>query len=270
MPHFGFNEFLQHIADNQIALSILGLLVLMSILSWYLIITKLLKLWFTYIQVHRFQHFFNNVITLEELIQWLATHKAKDPFSRLALQGVIAAAHHAEFVTQRSGTICSQSEFITRAMRRVMNAEHEKLNAGLSILASISSTAPFVGLLGTVIGIYGALMSISAQGNASLETVAAPVGEALIMTAIGLAVAIPAVLGYNALIRGNRSLFNELDGFAHDLYAYLNTGVKIEQTQLEALLPPKTDEKLHPETTYQANTIATEPPPPPSLDTSPK
>ncbi|ALG69058.1 MotA/TolQ/ExbB proton channel family protein [Beggiatoa leptomitoformis] len=240
MSHFGFSDFLQHVADNPMALSILLLLLLMSILSWYLIITKLLKLWFVHLQARRFQHFFNTVMVLEELIQWLTTHKARDPFSRLALQGVIAAAHHADVVTKQVGTICTQSEFITRAMRRTMNEEREKLNSGLSILASISSTAPFVGLLGTVMGIYGALMSISSQGNATLETVAAPVGEALIMTAVGLTVAIPAVLGYNALIRGNRNLFNELDGFAHDLYAYLNTGVKIDTTQLSALSIEKT------------------------------
>ena len=92
----------------------------------------------------------------------------------------------------------------------------------------MGSIAPFVGLFGTVLGIYDALVSISARGSAALNTVAAPVGEALIMTAFGLAVAIPAVLGYNALVRSNRTILNKLEGFAHDLHTYLNTGARMD------------------------------------------
>ena len=101
------------------------------------------------------------------------------------------------------------------------------MESGLTILASIGSTAPFVGLLGTVWGIYHALLAISASGSGTLDKVAGPVGEALIMTAIGLAVAIPAVLGYNFIVRGNRRTQARLDGFAHDLYTFLVTGAKV-------------------------------------------
>ncbi|RYF39704.1 MAG: MotA/TolQ/ExbB proton channel family protein, partial [Cytophagaceae bacterium] len=100
----------------------------------------------------------------------------------------------------------------------------DKLQRGLALLASVGSTAPFVGLFGTVWGIYHALVSIGLNGSASIDKIAGPVGEALIMTALGLLVAIPAVLGYNALNRGNRTISSKLNRFAHQLHAYFLTG----------------------------------------------
>jgi biopolymer transport protein ExbB len=100
----------------------------------------------------------------------------------------------------------------------------------MSILASVSSTAPFVGLFGTVWGIYHALVAIGLAGQASLDKVAGPVGEALIMTALGLAVAIPAALGYNALVRGNKTLVSKLNRFGYDLHAYFLTGTRVGET----------------------------------------
>jgi biopolymer transport protein ExbB len=118
-----------------------------------------------------------------------------------------------------------QDEFVTRAIRRAIAREAAGLEWGLTVLASVGSTAPFVGLLGTVWSIYLALTSIVAgSGKATLDAVAGPVGEALIMTACGLAVAIPAVLAYNAFVRANRLTLSELDGFAHDLHTFLATG----------------------------------------------
>jgi biopolymer transport protein ExbB len=99
----------------------------------------------------------------------------------------------------------------------------------LAVLASAGSTAPFVGLFGTVWGIYHALMSIGLAGQASIDKVAGPIGEALIMTALGLAVAIPAVLGYNALVRANKAVLAKLNRFAHDLHAYYVTGARVGQ-----------------------------------------
>ncbi|HSI52776.1 MAG TPA: MotA/TolQ/ExbB proton channel family protein, partial [Ramlibacter sp.] len=102
-----------------------------------------------------------------------------------------------------------------------------RLQAGLAVLASVGSTAPFVGLFGTVWGIYHALIAISAAGQATIDKVAGPIGESLVMTALGLAVAIPAVLGYNALVRGNKSILNKLNRFAHDLHSYFVTGARV-------------------------------------------
>ncbi|MDM8563380.1 MotA/TolQ/ExbB proton channel family protein [Candidatus Marithioploca araucensis] len=129
-------------------------------------------------------------------------------------------------------TLCTHSEFLTRNMRRAINEGRAQLESNLTILATIGSTSPFIGLLGTVIGIYDALISISAKGSASLGTVAAPVGEALIMTAIGLTVAIPAILAYNAFIRGNRRFLNKLEGFTHDLHTCLNTGARMDMKNM--------------------------------------
>ena len=113
-------------------------------------------------------------------------------------------------------------ERVLRALRHALLASQRRLEFGQVLLASVGSTAPFVGLLGTVWGIYHALGSIAASGQAMIENVAGPVGEALIMTAFGLVVAIPAVLAYNVLGRLVRQISEELDGFAHDLHAYTN------------------------------------------------
>jgi biopolymer transport protein ExbB len=102
-----------------------------------------------------------------------------------------------------------------------------RMQSGLPVLASVGATAPFVGLLGTVIGIYHALIAIGVAGQASIDKVAGPVGEALIMTAIGLAVAVPAVLGYNILLRRNKGVQEMVSHFTHELHAYLISGAKM-------------------------------------------
>jgi biopolymer transport protein ExbB len=145
----------------------------------------------------------------------------------LAQQSVEAAEHHQKHASKKLADACSQDEFIARAMRRVIGQENAKLETGLTVLASVGSISPFIGLFGTVWGIYHALASISASGQATLDKVAGPVGEALIMTALGLAVAIPAVLAYNALVRSNRMLLAQLESFAHDLHILLTTGASM-------------------------------------------
>lgn len=119
-------------------------------------------------------------------------------------------------------------------MRRVIDEETAKLEWGLTILASIASTAPFIGLFGTVWGVYHALIGIGQSSQGSLEQIAGPVGEALIMTGLGLAVAIPAVLAYNDCVRSNRVLLAQLDVFAHDLFAFLTTGSTINPVAEDA------------------------------------
>ncbi len=122
------------------------------------------------------------------------------------------------------GAGVSLSESVTRALRNQMLVAQASLETGLTFLASVGSTAPFIGLFGTVWGIYHALIALSGSTSVVLDKVAGPVGEALIMTAAGLFVAIPAVLAYNALTRANRLVMAQLDGFAHDLHAYFTTG----------------------------------------------
>jgi biopolymer transport protein ExbB len=124
-------------------------------------------------------------------------------------------------------------------LRNALDEFTTKLQSGLAILASVGSTAPFVGLFGTVWGIYHALLAIGAAGQATIDKVAGPIGESLIMTALGLAVAIPAVLGYNALVRGNKSVLHKLNRFAHDLHAYFVTGARVNSLGSAQVIPMK-------------------------------
>ena len=112
-------------------------------------------------------------------------------------------------------------------MRKVMDEETAKLENGLTVLASVGSTAPFVGLFGTVWGVYHALVGIGLSDGVTINRIAGPVGEALVMTGLGLAVAIPAVLAYNAFVRTNRVYLSQLDAFAHDLFTFLTTGQQV-------------------------------------------
>jgi biopolymer transport protein ExbB len=120
------------------------------------------------------------------------------------------------------------SDWVTRELRQCLDEFTARLQGGLAVLASVGSTAPFVGLFGTVWGIYHALLGIGAAGQATIDKVAGPIGEALIMTALGLAVAIPAVLAYNALVRGHKGVLHTLKRFAHDLHALFVTGARVE------------------------------------------
>ncbi len=131
------------------------------------------------------------------------------------------------------------SDWITRALRNGIDDFTARLQTGLAVLASVGSTAPFIGLFGTVWGIYHALMSIGSAGQATIDKVAGPIGEALIMTALGLAVAIPAVLGYNALVRGNKFVLTKLNSFAHDLHAYFVTGARVQSGGDATVVPLK-------------------------------
>jgi biopolymer transport protein ExbB len=148
----------------------------------------------------------------------------------LAEEGRVATAHHCNTRAQLQDAL-DISDWVTRCLRNAIDDSVTRLQSGLAILASVGSTAPFVGLFGTVWGIYHALMAISTTGDATIDKVAGPIGEALIMTALGLAVAIPAVVGYNALARGNKSVIAKLGRFAHDLHAYFVTGARVHLDQ---------------------------------------
>ena len=149
-----------------------------------------------------------------------------NPFRHLALEGREATAHHRKTAEHLHDSL-DVSDWITRCLRNGIDEFTARAQSGLAVLASVGSTAPFIGLFGTVWGIYHALVAIGMSGQSSIDKVAGPIGEALIMTALGLAVAIPAVLGYNALVRGNKSVLNRLNSFAHDLHAFFVTGTRL-------------------------------------------
>ena len=147
-----------------------------------------------------------------------------EPFGHLAAHAVHAQAHHARFGAAKLEEAGSEQEFLTRTIKKVLDEETTALENGLTMLATIGATAPFVGLFGTVWGVYHALVAIGMSGSGMLDKVAGPVGEALIMTGIGLAVALPAVMGYNWLTRSNRVLTTKLDAFAFELLTFLSMG----------------------------------------------
>ena len=204
--------------------SVFALLLLMSVASWVVILVKALGVVRAKRQAARVESFWHSADMAEGLAK--LGDDETNPFRQLAVEGREAAAHHRATKAQLHDSL-DASDWISRALRNSIDATTGKLQAGLAILASVGSTAPFVGLFGTVWGIYHALMKIGAAGQASIDQVAGPIGEALIMTALGLAVAIPAVLGYNALVRGNKHILAQLGRFAHDLHAYCVTGARV-------------------------------------------
>jgi biopolymer transport protein ExbB len=210
-------------ADAVIRLTAYVLLV-MSIASWFLILWKTWG-WLRVRRASRELDNFWSASSVDAAIAGLKPHDRENIFVPVATGGASASAH-----TAAEGTLASQtdrSELITRALRQRINEAAARLESGLTVLASVGSTAPFVGLFGTVWGIYHALINIASSGQIAIDKVAGPVGEALIMTAFGLAVAIPAVLAYNAFTRVNRVVLGQLDGFAHDLHAFLTIGARV-------------------------------------------
>ena len=196
------------------------LLLAMSVGSWFLILWKAWA-WLRVRRAARALDAFWQARSIDEAIAQLKPVDGESIFVPLAAGAAAAAQSPGE------GTLAAQidrSELLTRELRQRINQAAAQLEAGLTFLASVGATAPFVGLFGTVWGIYHALISIASTGTISIEKVAGPVGEALIMTAFGLAVAIPAVLGYNAFTRVNRLVLAQLDGFAHDLHSFLTVG----------------------------------------------
>jgi biopolymer transport protein ExbB len=218
----GFASFLSQ--TDGIGKAIIFVLVAMSVATWYLIITKTLQTLLTGRRTARFLQTFWDAPSLQSVATLLEQHHPDEPFSHLTWHAIVATRHHQHLGANKLDAAGSTAEFLTRAMRRVIDEETARIEAGLTILASVGSTAPFVGLFGTVWGVYHALINIGLSGQGTLDKVAGPVGEALIMTAAGLAVAIPAVLAYNAFVRSNRLVLAQLDSFAHDLFSFLTTG----------------------------------------------
>ncbi|WP_442597365.1 MotA/TolQ/ExbB proton channel family protein [Parapusillimonas sp. JC17] len=204
--------------------TLFGILVIMSLTSWYLIFVKS----FTNMRIRRrsnnFLREFWAASSLEQVENEITTHGASEPFAHLASHAIHAQNHHTRYGAMKLEEKGSTGAFVTRTIRKVIDEETAKLENGLTVLASIGSTAPFVGLFGTVWGVYHALVGIGLSDGVTVNRIAGPVGEALIMTGLGLAVAIPAVLAYNGFVRSNRVYLARLDAFAHDLFTFLSTG----------------------------------------------
>ena len=202
-------------------------LLVMSLMSWYWIIINSVKNSRLRGRAESVTGTFWETPNAQDAIRYMEEQPASEPFSKIALDAAQAAAHHQRHDGSRLAESLNRSEFVDRALRQAVTRESSRLENGLTVLATTGSTAPFVGLLGTVWGIYGALIKIGASGDASISAVAGPVGEALIMTAIGLFVAIPAVLAYNFFVRLNRVTNNQFDTFAHDLHDFFATGSRV-------------------------------------------
>jgi biopolymer transport protein ExbB len=212
----GILHYLQ--TSDAITHGVAYVLAAMSIASWCFLIVKGWMLGRAKRQAARAISIFWQASTLSDGVAALRRADSERVFTPLA-----EAALRASEIETPGAMLArvERSERVLRALREALSKSQRRLEFGQVLLASVGSTAPFVGLLGTVWGIYHALGSIAESGQAMIENVAGPVGEALIMTALGLVVAIPAVLAYNVLGRLVRQLSEELDGFAHDLHAYV-------------------------------------------------
>src|SRR6185437_10100780 len=206
---------------DLVSRAVLFLLLIMSLSSWYVILTKLWDQRKLKQSARVVEKQFWTAPSLKDGVERL---KKGDEFRAIAEDGLRAASHHDGRLTDR----IDLHEWITMSLQRAVDGVNSKLQSGLGLLATVGSVAPFVGLFGTVWGILNALVGIGIAGQASIDKVAGPVGEALIMTALGLFVAVPAVMGYNWLLGRNKVLQDALRNFASDLHAYLVSGARVD------------------------------------------
>jgi biopolymer transport protein ExbB len=208
----GFLHFLEH--TDTVARMVLALLLTGSIMSWCVIAVKAIHLIRTKPQSRRFLQAFKTAPNLQSLAETVNSTNVAEPFSCLVRHGLHA-------VQQNSSNVQSTDESLIRALRRAIDEQKHASDFGQNLLATIASNTPFLGLLGTVWGIYHALIAIGVSGQSSLDKVAGPVGEALIMTGIGLAVAIPAAIAYNSFAQIQRNCMAHLNSFAYEAHELL-------------------------------------------------
>ena len=206
--------------DSIVVKVVLAVLVIMSVASWYIMLTKFFEQGKILAEARTLDQKFWKAGSLNDGRAKLPKQSA---FRQLVDDGLAAQTHHEGRLSDK----IDQHEWVTMSLNRSSAAINSRLSSGLAVLASVGSTSPFVGLLGTVMGIYSALVAIGSSGQASIDKVAGPVGEALIMTAIGLGVAVPAVLGYNFLIRRNKNVSEQLGSFANDIHSMLVSGGRV-------------------------------------------
>ncbi len=193
-----------------------GLMVIMSVASWYVFFVKIIEQQKIINEGRRARSSFWQSANLREGANKLDKNGA---YRQIVDDGLVAREQHDKLTDP-----IDQHDWMLGSLARSQGAISSKLSTGLALLATVGSTAPFVGLFGTVVGIYRALIRIGASGQASIDAVAGPVGEALIMTALGLAVAVPAVMQYNWLMRRNKAITEELARFSNDVHGYMMSG----------------------------------------------
>ena len=226
LQQMGFDHLLGNL--DFVGWTVLITLVVMSLGSWFYIVVNAIRNLSITGKMERVIRTFWDTPSAADAVRFMEDQSKSEPFSKIALDCASAAAHHQRNEGSRLVEALNRSEFIDRALRQAVTRESSRLETGLTLLATVGSSAPFVGLLGTVWGIYHALIRIGASGQASIDVVAGPVGEALIMTALGLFVAIPAVLAYNFFVRSNRKINARFDEFGHDLHDFFATGARVE------------------------------------------
>jgi biopolymer transport protein ExbB len=211
--------------SDYVGKGVFVILIVMSLWSWLVMINKWLD-----------QRMLKRVAAEAEKNFWSASSlqegvgklKGKiNPFRDIATDGLQAIEHHRKTAARDVTSAIDVADYVASHIDRRTSMLQSSLQSGMVVLASVGATSPFVGLFGTVWGIYHALISISIAGQASLDKVAGPIGEALIMTAMGLAVAVPAVLGFNGLLRGNKGLMERANYFAHDVQSALLAGSRV-------------------------------------------
>ncbi|MGL4230639.1 MAG: MotA/TolQ/ExbB proton channel family protein [Casimicrobium sp.] len=208
---YGLKAMWQH--ADVVTMTTLIIMVIMSLGTWYIMISKLLELNRIARQAKQAERDFWSA---PNLAQGMEALKEQSPFRFIAQAGLEATKKHDGLLAH-----IGFSDWVTQSIQRAIDSVQSNLQNGLAFLATVGSTAPFVGLFGTVMGIYNALVKIGTSGQASIDKVAGPVGEALIMTAIGLAVAVPAVLGYNFIVRRNKTTLDKIRSFGTDLHSVL-------------------------------------------------
>jgi biopolymer transport protein ExbB len=225
-PVISFPHFIAH--SDPLAQAILAILLLASLLGWSIIVDRLVG---HGILLRRRRAYFEHYRKVQSAdgLDKIST-PPQSPYTRLLLVAIQARDHYLAHHTAELQHAGGLHGFLTRLLSQQVTAENQQLERGLTVLATIGSTAPFVGLLGTVLGIYHALATITISGHGTLDKVAGPVGEALIMTAIGLAVAIPAVLGYNLLVRLNRIVVGELARHAQEITILAVSGAPLNRS----------------------------------------
>lgn len=201
---------------GAISWSVFIILIIMSLGTFYILFTKLLQQQKIMSQGNKVRANFWNSPNLREAATKLETRSA---YRSIVDDALIAQDQHGKLTDP-----VDQHDWMGNSLARSQGGIGARLGEGLAFLATVGSTSPFIGLFGTVVGIYRALIKIGAAGDASISTVAGPVGEALIMTALGLVVAVPAVLAYNWLIRRNKSIMEDLAAFTNDIHGYLMSG----------------------------------------------